>query len=407
VSTSRRRDAGSKSQGVDPVRVSPDGRIAYWTGGTPGVGERKFERRSDPDAAKTRADELRAALAAKVDPSAHRTLDELAQTMLDEMRESGTPNGTTRQYKSNWNVWVPPEVGATLCGNAGIEHVTAILRGLGSKKASRGTVNAVIRTLNTVTRTGHLYGWLAADGLGSDRLRQSAYKVARHRASGTDEAGATITLDKCPTVTEVDEFAAAMAVAYPGYGDRLVHVAFSSGVRLCEALALTVHDVNLAEGTVRIERQLDRYGTWPDTAPPKGGKPRTAVYWASFQDTWASLVADARTAGRDNLFPRHRSTTKFADRVGVFCKEARDTTGATWGFHWLRHAYATWSLAREEDGGYALDLASVSKWLGHHKTSLTQDLYVSPVKGHSTRAREVTRRPVGQKPANEARRREP
>ena len=220
VSTSRWRDAGSASQDVDPVRVSPDGRIAYWTGGTPGVGTHKFERRSDPAAAKARADELRAALAAKVDPSAHRTLDELAQTMLDEMRESGTPTGTTRQYKSNWNVWVPPEVGATLCGDAGIEHVTAILRGLGSKKASRGTVNAVIRTLNTVTRTGHLYGWLAADSLGSDRLRQSAYKVARHRASGTDEAGATITLDKCPTVTEMDEFAASMAVAYPGRGRR-------------------------------------------------------------------------------------------------------------------------------------------------------------------------------------------
>ena len=92
MSTSRWRDAGSASQDVDPVRVSPDGRIAYWTGGTPGVGTHKFERRSDPAAAKARADELRAALAAKVDPSAHRTLDELAQTMLDEMRESGTPS---------------------------------------------------------------------------------------------------------------------------------------------------------------------------------------------------------------------------------------------------------------------------------------------------------------------------
>jgi hypothetical protein len=28
----------------DPVRVYDDGRIAYWTGGAPGVGDRKVQR---------------------------------------------------------------------------------------------------------------------------------------------------------------------------------------------------------------------------------------------------------------------------------------------------------------------------------------------------------------------------
>lgn len=70
----------------------------------------------------------------------------------------------------------------------------------------------------------------------------------------------------------------------------------------------------------------------------------------------------------------------------------RSRSAATWGLHWLRHGYATWSLASPDDGGYGLDLASVSRWLGHHRTSVTQDLYVSPVNDHQERARAVTKR---------------
>jgi hypothetical protein len=315
--------------------------------------------------------------------------------MLDEMRESGSPEGTIRQYRSNWNTWVPEEVGTVLCRDAGIGDLSKVTQQLGAKKAPLGTVNAVIRTLNAVIRTGHLKGWLDDTGLGSEGLRREAFRLARRRAADGSRGSETITVSMCPTVAEVDAFAAALGLSYPGYGDRLAYAAFSSGLRLCELLALEVTDVGLQAGTVRVERQLNRYGSWPDTAEPKGGKERTALFWSSYQHVWESLVADAVAADRIHLFPLHRSTTKFADRVGVFCREARQATGIDWGFHWLRHAYATWSLAKEEDGGYELDLPSVSKWLGHHRTSVTQDLYVSPVSDHQARARAVTARSVG------------
>lgn len=396
MSSSRRPPAVSrKRRDADPVRVYDDGRIAYWTGGAAGVGDRRFERLPDLAAAERRAVELRAAVVKENRPRPDRTLDELAQFMLNEMRAAGDPEGTVRQYKSNWNTWVPAEVGEVLCRDAAIEHVSAILSGLSAEKSSLGTTNAVIRTLNAVIRTGQLNGWLTSDDLGTLALRREAYKVARRRAADTKRGNEVITREMCPTVEEVDAFAAAMAVVYPGFGDRLVYAAFSSGLRLCEVLALTVTDVNLEHGRVHVDKQLDRYRNWPDTAPPKHGRERHAVFWSSYQWVWDGLVADAERAGRRHLFPLHRSTTKFADRVGVFCREARKASGTTWGFHWLRHAFATWSLASPDDGGYGLDLPSVSKWLGHGRTSVTQDLYVGPARDHEVRARETTRRLPG------------
>ena len=107
VVTPRRRDS-------QPVRVYPDGRLAYWSGGVVGAGERRFERLGSLEAAEARAAEVRSFLAAEVAPREHRTLREVAQRMLDELRDAGQPEGTVRQYKSNWNTWMDELIGVSL-----------------------------------------------------------------------------------------------------------------------------------------------------------------------------------------------------------------------------------------------------------------------------------------------------
>jgi hypothetical protein len=44
---------------------------------------------------------------------------------------------------------------------------------------------------------------------------------------------------------------------------------------------------------VAVDRQLDRYGTWPALERPKGGKPRVARLWACSADVAQSLIDDA------------------------------------------------------------------------------------------------------------------
>jgi hypothetical protein len=96
VSTSRRRKI-TRRRDSDPVRVFKDGRIAYWTGGRPGVGIRKWDRRPSSEEAQERALELRLALRAGhrgAVPRADSTLDELMQAALEDLRATRAPEGS-------------------------------------------------------------------------------------------------------------------------------------------------------------------------------------------------------------------------------------------------------------------------------------------------------------------------
>jgi integrase len=215
---------------------------------------------------------------------------------------------------------------------------------------------------------------LAAEVVEAKRLKRYAAKV-------------------CPTAADVEAFAAAFEEQYPGYGARLVLLAYATGLRINELLALRVGDIDLATGQVHVRRQLDRDRAWPATKLPKGHKTRTALLWSCY--TWAAedLIADAARPGRADpgwLFPRHRSIKAFARQVGNFATTAAAAADWPWSFHWLRHAYAALGLAPVEFGGFGLPLASVSAWLGHKKESTTQDMYDVRQSGDIETARRVT-----------------
>ena len=98
MSASRRK--ATKRRDNDPVRVFKDGRIAYWTGGRPGAGVRKWDRCTPGDEAEERALELRVMLRAGhrgAVPRAESTLDEVMQAALDDLRAT---QATGRQRPS-------------------------------------------------------------------------------------------------------------------------------------------------------------------------------------------------------------------------------------------------------------------------------------------------------------------
>ena len=259
------------------------------------------------------------------------------------------------------------------------------------------------RTLGAVVAHGIEHGYFVAnEGFAFAPQRARVTKKAKVRAAveGSEKDG-RIRLDVCPTVADVDAYAAAFEKEYPGYGARLVWLAFGSGLRINEALALRVGDIDLATGVISVEWQLDRYGTWPALSRPKGGKPREAKLWACYLDVAASLVMDAQTRESDQgwLFPRYRSVKKWADQAGKLAGAAKRASNWDWTFHWLRHGWASWSLAPESAGGYGLDLASVSEWLGHQKPSTTQNIYVQPKADAVEHANEVTQRKPGRSAA--------
>lgn len=385
------------------MRVYPTGRVAYWTGGQPGAGKRVFERFPSLLEAEERANELRERFRRSnlgKAPRAAASLDEMAQAALDHLRNTGAPEGTVRQYKSNWNTWVPTEVGSASCRQASLWHWTTVFNGLDKALATEATVRSVARTLNALMSYGVENGYFGTgEPFGAPAQRSAVERRSKRRAAKRKaETARGITLDLCPQTVDVEKLAAAAEEQYPGYGARLVTLAFGSGLRINELLALQVGDIDLETGLVRVERQLDRYQSWPATCAPKGGKARTALLWACYLDTASSLVSDAEKRTGDEhgwLFPRHRSRTRWADQAGKLMASAAQSCGWDWTFHWLRHAWASHSLAPVSAGGYGLPLASVSRWLGHATPSTTQDHYLQPAPDDASVAQQATMKKPG------------
>ncbi len=102
----------------DPVRIYPDGRLAYWTGGKPGQGTREWERHGTRENAEARAAELRDQFArgpVLIGPKSGRTLKGLVQDMIDTMRAEKRPDGTIAAYKSDWNTHIADQIGSVRC----------------------------------------------------------------------------------------------------------------------------------------------------------------------------------------------------------------------------------------------------------------------------------------------------
>lgn len=219
-------------------------------------------------------------------------------------------------------------------------------------------------------------------------------------ASSRQRAKNRYLLATCPKVLDVENYAAAFEEVYPGFGSRLVLLAFGTGLRINELLALRHDSINLKTGEVAVDWQLDRYSPWPARRLPKGGKSRVAILWDCYNDVAASLIEDSLALDEDDehygwLFPRYRSTTAWADQAGKLAGVAKQTCDWDWTFHWLRHAYATYSMASKKSGGYKLEPVSVQNWLGHVRLSTTQDMYVERQSNDVEVARRRTHRLPG------------
>jgi integrase len=378
-----RKQRRTPRRDADPVRVYPNGRVWYWDGGRAGAGQRRAKRFPSVEAAEAWAEEFRAAAQAPVSaagPRTHLPLDQLMRDYVAHLEKAGAPQGTIRQYRSNWNTWVPEDVGAVPCGEAAFWHYTTIFTGLTEARALLGTVRPVARTLSATLGWGVLNGYFGlAEPFGSATHRAAAVKDAKDRAR--KRAGEVRHYDNasCPTPEDVDLFADAVEQQYPGYGRRLVLLGFATGLRFAELLALDWTLVDALTGEILVEWQLDRYRPWPARSLPKNDKRRSARIWKAYLPVLQSLVADALARpGEDHgwLFPRHRSTTAWADRAGKLVGAAVDACDWDWTFHWLRHGYASWSLHPKEHGGYGMPIKVVSECLGHSRYSTTEDMYV-------------------------------
>lgn len=152
------------------------------------------------------------------------------------------------------------------------------------------------------------------------------------------------------------------------YGD-LVMVLALTGMRIGEACALKVGDVDTTARTIHVQR------TWSDDRtlqPPKNGHSRTIAYPPALD----SIMAAATSCGEPDDWlltgPRpgsHLDPHNFRQRAW---RPATRENGLEWATpHTLRHTYATMAI---QSGAVVKD---VQTQLGHSSATITLDTYAA------------------------------
>ncbi len=144
----------------------------------------------------------------------------------------------------------------------------------------------------------------------------------------------------------------------------------------------TASDVSLSDGTIRVNKQLDRYVAWEVDAPmairlPKHNLKRQVRAWTKIRADLRFLV---NHAGEDGLLiPRIGSASLWADAWAKRLDKARESINWTWTQHYLRHHYGSYTTASRADGGLAQSYAAVQSWMGHQQLETTMRTHIHDV----------------------------
>jgi integrase len=148
-------------------------------------------------------------------------------------------------------------------------------------------------------------------------------------------------------------------------------VALATGMRQGELLGLRWVDVDLAEGTVTIRHTMSRIGAGLGEPKTEASK-RTVRLPASALAVLRRHKADQKVVklGEGYVFATRTGTALQARNVSRSYHRALERAGIEHRrFHDLRHTFATLLL------GKGVDVAVVSKALGHSNVSTTADVY--------------------------------
>ncbi len=144
-----------------------------------------------------------------------------------------------------------------------------------------------------------------------------------------------------------------------------------AGLRLGEAAALKVADVDFLRRTIRVERQVQRAnGGLVEIRPPKYGSERTIFAPEGLIEMLAAHVADNLAGTGGWLYPGEGSAPLHQNSVGHLWRRTRAAAGTdTMRLHDLRHFYASGLIAA------GCDVVTVQRALGHKSATVTLATY--------------------------------
>jgi len=168
-------------------------------------------------------------------------------------------------------------------------------------------------------------------------------------------------LPKALSVDEMDRFFGRNTLSIPKRDLAIFELLYSSGLRVSELTSLTLNDIDLDNGWVRVlgKGRKERY-------VPVGTRAAKAI--REYLPVRAAHIATAKSGRRDGLFVNARGGSLSSRSVRRILKGCLQTAGLAGDAspHAFRHSFATHML----HGG--ADLRSIQEMLGHSSLSTTQ-----------------------------------
>lgn len=270
---------------------------------------------------------------------------------------------TLENHRYNLDRHLLPALGSCLMRAITVEDVAELLTGLRAQGRSEKTMAGALATLHSIVRFAIRNGWIIENPVAKLEVDERPHPVRRRqRVLGRDEIGRLL-------------------AACPARYRPLIVTALYTGMRTSELLGLTWQDVDLAGGVLHVRAQLGR---------AHRGKPARRVALktsAAIRDIplvpqLARELREHRDASPDRsaagwVFATakgtplgHRNAQSRALGHAARLAGLEDSEWPPLRFHDLRHTFASHLII-----DLALDVAQVSRILGHAQVTTTLNIY--------------------------------
>jgi integrase len=241
-------------------------------------------------------------------------------------------------------------------------------------------------------------GALLTDAQERGLVGQNVVRALRARRRGKDATAARqkSKLQVGVDIPSPDEIRALLAAA----GDRwrpLLLTAVFTGLRISELRGLRWDDVDLKRSELHVRQRADCYNAIgnPKSAAGERAVPLPPLLVSTLRK-WRLACPNGELGlvfpGADGSVESYSKITRHALTPALLAagitspaldeggKPVRDEDGkpivtAKYGWHSLRHFYASWGINRRIDGGLELPLKVVQTRLGHASIQMTADIY--------------------------------
>lgn len=303
----------------------------------------------------------------KVD--AQRWLDEITAAVISgnyvDPRHGAITFGSFYREWSSRQIWVPGTIRAMdLAANSTTfanvpftdlrpSHIESWVKAMQDRDLAASTIKTRFVNVRSVLRAAVRDRVLSRDV--SDRVM-----LPRQR-----KAAAAMTI---PTPVEVGAMMRAADAEFVAF----VALAAFAGLRLGEAGALRVSDIDFMRKEVHVRRQVQRAnGSTVEIRAPKYGSERTVYVSGRLIEILAEHVR-LHCPGVDAdrwLYPGHDGHPWHQNTVGYRWRKVRKATSSTYHLHDLRHFYASGLIAA------GCDVVTVQRSLGHGTPTVTLNTY--------------------------------